>query len=134
MIDLPEKIRKIVGHEKYVVDSVGLSGSAVLLFGDKVLKVQNEGDEAENEFTMMKWLGGKVPVPKVLAHERAGGKRYLLMSRLRGEMACSEQCLNTPERLAENLANALRPLWAVDVSDCPSKINLDKKLSMALMP
>ncbi len=131
MIDLPEKIRKIVGNEKYTIDGVGMSGSAVLLFGDKVLKVQNEGDEAENEFTMMKWLGTKLPVPQVLSYARADGKSYLLMSKLKGEMACSQHFLSRPELLAELLANALRALWAVDISDIPSKINLDKKLQMA---
>lgn len=131
MKNLPYSIRKILQNEKYTVNNIGMSGSSVLMFENKVLKIQSVGDEAENEYAMMLWLKNKLPTPQVLVYECADGKSYLLMSKLQGEMACSQRFLNNPTRLIELLAEALQMLWAVDISDCPSKINLDKKLQMA---
>lgn len=131
MINLPNSIKKMIGSEKCTVDNIGMSGSAVLLFGDKVLKIQNASDEAENEYIMMKRLRKKIPVPDVFAYEQEYGKSYLLMSKLGGEMSCSDGYMNNPELLTELLAKAMRMLWEVDIADCPSKINLDKKLEMA---
>lgn len=131
MINLPNSIKKIIENEKYTADNIGMSDSAVLLFSDKVLKIQNTSDEAENEYIMMKWLREKIPVPDVFAHEHVYGKSYLLMSKSDGEMACSDYYMNKPELLTELLAKAMRMLWEVDIADCPSKINPDKKLEMA---
>jgi len=131
MISLPNTINKIIGNEKYITDNIGMSGSNVLLFSDKVLKIQNTGDEAENEYIMMKWLIGKIPVPNVFAYENEYGKSYLLMSKSGGEMSCSDYYMNNPELLMELLSKAVHMLWNVNIADCPSKINLDKKLEMA---
>ena len=67
MIQIPNKIQKIIGNEKYIIDNVGMSGSSVYVFEDKVLKIQAAGSESENEYLMMKWLQGKLLIPEVLA-------------------------------------------------------------------
>lgn len=131
MINLPDGIKRMVGNERYTPDKIGMSGGAVLLFSDKVLKIQDASDEAENEHVMMKWLRGRAPVPDVLAYENECGKSHLLMSKLDGEMACSDYYRNNPELLTDLLAGAMRMLWEVDIAGCPSKISLDKKLEMA---
>ena len=66
-------------------DTVGMSASSVLLFPEMVLKVSEDGFEADNEVKMMRFLEGKLIVPKVYAYEKEDGKAYLLMSRLKGE-------------------------------------------------
>lgn len=130
-MNLPNSIKKIIGNEKYTADNIGKSDSTVLLFSDKVLKIQNMSDEVENEYIMMKWLREKIPVPNLFAYEHECGKSYMLMSKLDGEMSCSDCYMNNPELLTELLAKAMRMLWEVDIADCPSKINLDKKLEIA---
>ena len=72
-----DKIQKIIGDEKYSIDNIGMSGSSVYLFEDKVLKIQAAGSESENEYLMMKWLQGKLLVPEVLAFEKDDSKSYL---------------------------------------------------------
>ena len=131
MWEFPEKIKKLIDNEPYQVDDVGMSDSTVILFRDRVLKIQTVSEESENEYNMMEWLQGRLPVPKVLGFDRQGNKNYLLMSKVPGEMACAESNLQNPEELAIRLAEALKLLWETDISGCPFVCNLDKKLEMA---
>ena len=78
---LPEKTASLLGGEEYEIDSIGMSGSRVYLGKNKILKVQEQGEEAENEYRMLQYLQGKLPVPMLYAHEIWEGKSYLLMSR-----------------------------------------------------
>lgn len=131
MTHIPYKINEIIKNEKYNMDNIGMSDSSVLIFSDKVLKIQDANEETENEYLMMRWLNGKLPIPEIIACEKDNGKSYLLMSKLGGAMACDDFYMNEPELLMELLAKAIHMLWEVDVTDCPSTINLDKKLDMA---
>lgn len=128
---LPERIRLLTGNNEYETDDVGMSGSSVLLYADKVLKVQECSEEAENEYRMMQYLQGRLPVPEILAYQEAGGRGYLLMSKCRGRMACSGEYLEDPAGLCRLLADGLKRLWSVDIADCPSDMRLSRKLAMA---
>lgn len=64
-----------------------MSGSKIMIFDDMVLKVQPESEETENEYRIMKWLRGKVPVPEVMHYEKEEGMAYLLMTRVQGKQA-----------------------------------------------
>ena len=46
MIELPEKIKDVLGSSVYSSDIVGMSGASVLLFEDKVLKIDKVCDES----------------------------------------------------------------------------------------
>lgn len=131
MIYTPSGIQKIIENEKYDVDHMGMSDSSVYLFADKVLKIQNTDDEADNEYLMMKWLSGKLSIPEILAYEKNNGRSYLLMSRLNGIMACDDYYMDHLDLLIDLLTKAIHMFWEVDITDCPSKMNLDKKLEMA---
>lgn len=128
---LPESIRKYLPDESYETDHIGMSDSSVLLFRDKILKVQPNTKEAENEYRMMQWLSGRLPVPKVYAHEIQGDTNCLLMSKCRGEMACAEKYMLDPVLQTEMLAKGLKNLWKVDISDCPADWSLKYKLEAA---
>lgn len=128
---LPEKIRNFIADEKFETDTVGMSEASVFVFEDKVLKVQEYTGEAENEYRMLRFLQGKLPVPLPYAHEVANGKSYLLMSKCRGQMSCSHAYMENPAVLCRLLADGLKKLWSIDVSDCPSDQSLSQKLAMA---
>lgn len=66
-ISFPAKIAALISGETYQTDEIGMSDASVLLFEDKVLKIQESNEEAFNEYRMLTWLGGKLPVPKVFA-------------------------------------------------------------------
>jgi aminoglycoside phosphotransferase len=131
MFYLPNEIKNLIGEEKYSLDDVGMSDSTIVLFRDKILKIQTMSEESLNEYHMMEWLKDKVPVPKVLGFERDEHKNYLLMTKVTGEMSCADKYLKNPEQLTAALAEALQKLWKVDISNCPYIYNLDKKLQMA---
>ena len=128
---LPEKIRSLIADEHYTTDEIGMSGSSVLIFDKQILKIQESNEEAENEYRMMRWLKGRLPVPEIYAHEVSDGRSYLLMSKCGGKMACDSEYMEDPEKLCKLLADGLQKLWSVDISGCPSDLSLPHKLEMA---
>lgn len=130
-MNLPAAIQNIIGDSPYQLDDIGMSDSQVLIFDDCVLKIQQESEDARAEQKMMEWLNGKVPVAELLAHEVLDGKSFLLMSRVPGKMSCDLSLINDPERLTDILAEGLRMLWNVDISDCPIDASLDQHLAAA---
>lgn len=127
---IPSVIRDGLGDGDYQQDSIGMSGSQVLCFEDKVLKI-GDGQELENEYGMMSYLTGKLPVPKVLAYVREQGTGYLLMSRIQGKMACDAEEMEKPDMLVKRLVEGLRMLWDLDIRDCPRVIHLEDRLREA---
>lgn len=130
-LTIPEKIRKLTGSRVCTVDTVGMSDARVLCFDDMVLKIENQCEESENERRIMAWLAERLPVPEILCSAVENGVQYLLMSRAEGEMACSEENMQNPDRLVKLLAKGLKMLWSVDSSDCPCSNTLDRKLLQA---
>lgn len=130
-MQIPESIKKLISDEEYRIDDIGLSGSSVLVFRDKVLKIQPKNGESENEYRIMSWLGGKIPVPEVIGYETHDDLSFLLMSRCEGEMSCSDRFMRDTKKQVKLLADALKTLWSVDISDCPSDMKLEQKLSLA---
>ena len=64
---LPETIRKLIAGEAFKTDDTGMSEANVFIFGNKVLKVQEYNEEAANEYRMLQYLQGKVPMPRIYA-------------------------------------------------------------------
>lgn len=130
-LKLPKSIKNELKDLTYEVDSMGMSGSGIFLFPDRVLKVQEDSEEAASELQAMQWLSGRLSVPEVIAHQCEEGKSYLLMTRAAGRMACDKCYMRNPEKLTELLSQALQELWQVDISACPLDWRLDRKLKVA---
>ena len=128
---LPRSLLPHVARRSYVIDEVGHSGSTIALFDDRVLKIEPDDEESAAALRMMAWLSGRVPVPRVIASAQEDGLCYTLMTRVTGEMACAPQFMRAPETLTGILADALRMLWRVSVTDCPVRCTLDEKLRRA---
>ncbi len=124
---LPDSIRIHLPEKHFETDSIGCSQANVLLFDDRVLKVEQDSNIAANEHRMMRWLQGKLPVPQIIAEDCTDGTRYLLMTRMTGEILCTPSILDDQIRLAELVAESLRMLWSVDVTGCPTDRTLDRK-------
>lgn len=130
-MELPVKIKNIIGSRTYTIDKTGMSDSQVICFDDMVLKIEKQCEESDNEHQMLFWLSGRLPVPKLICSEKSGGTNYLLMERVDGEMSCSTDFLEDPDLLTELLAEGLRMLWNVDITACPYHNGLDNKLRLA---
>jgi len=130
-MNFPSKIEQLIKDKKYDLDTFGMSGSKIMIFDDMVLKVQPESEETENEYRIMKWLRGKVPVPEVMHYEKEEGMAYLLMTRVQGKMTCDDAYMQNPDMLLHVVTEGLKQLWSIDISDCPCDNSLDKKLTAA---
>lgn len=124
---IPESIRRHLPKEAYAVDDIGCSSAKVLLFPDRVLKIERNCNASANECHMMRWLHGRLPVPEIIAAEQVEETRYLLMSRIHGEYLCTGGLLDDQLLLAELVAQGLQKLWAVEVADCPTCRSLNTK-------
>ena len=127
----PEAIARLLPEAAWQTDTVGMSRSSVLLFEDRVLKIDQDWEESRREARLMEWLQGRLPVPEVLCREAAEGRSYLLMTRLPGRMLCDEAYMERPEELTALAAQGLKLLWQTDISQCPVDARLDVKLAMA---
>ena len=131
MVELPAKIKSILGSSIGSSDTVGMSEASVLLFDDKVLKIDRICDESENERDVMLWLKDKLPVPEMICHEIYNDRSYLLMSKLSGVMSCDKLYLTRPQELTQILATGLKMLWDINILKCTYNFSLNKKLEMA---
>ena len=130
-MNIPSKIKKLIGDKPFKIDTVGMSNSQVICFDDLVLKIENQNEESDLEAQIMNWLSDKLPVPKVLCLEKENGINYLLMSKIDGFMSCDEYIIGKPKLLVKILAEGLKMLWNVDISNCPYNSSLDYKLKCA---
>lgn len=129
-LSLPPTIAQAIKGLPFLQDSLGMSGNQVLLFPDRVLKIGSVRSETTNELNMMRFLSDRLPVPQILAYEEVNGTRYLLMSRVRGLVACDATLMSNLHRVAELLAEGLQLLWQVDTTGCPGDMRLPRKLSL----
>lgn len=127
----PALIAKHTAGKDFRLDRTGLSGSTVAIFDDFVVKCEPVSEESENHLAMLRWLEGKVPCPALLESVSENGFRWVVMTRISGEMACADPWRADPHRLVQALADAMKRLWAVDVSDCPVDQCIEAKLRRA---
>jgi kanamycin kinase/aminoglycoside 3'-phosphotransferase-3 len=82
------------------------------------------------------WLAGKLPVPEVVAWHEDTENAYLLMTAANGHMSCENgdyDAISPPmETTVKLLADGLKLLQTVDISDCPFENRLTQKLEEAL--
>ena len=128
---IPENIAHFVKDKPCISDNIGASGSEVYIFDDMVLKTEDINDGIFAMISVMERLEGRLPLPHIIHHSVGGGKSYLLMSRVKGVMACDEFYLEHRELMLPVLADALHQLWSIDVRDCPRDRSLDTELKEA---
>ena len=58
-----------------------MSKAKVMIFDDYVLKIEKISKQNDETVEVMRWLEGKLPVPKVICYEKDDEYQYLLMSR-----------------------------------------------------
>jgi len=122
---LPENIRSNIPDGDYQLDGIGCSDAQVFIFDDRVLKIEKDCNVSVNEAVMMRWLAGRLCVPRVIETAYAEGLRYLLMTRIKGKYLCDHAILDDQEQLAELVAQGLQKLWTVDITGCPTDRSLD---------
>ena len=128
---IPDKIKKYISDKPYYTDNIGLSDSCVLIFDNMVLKIEEHTDKSYETVRMMQWLENKIPSPKIICCEIHNDKLYTLMSRINGKMACDEYYMEQSDKMVGLLAEGLKALWNIDISDCPRTLPVDYDLNIA---
>lgn len=131
LLSLPDSIRQLISGKTYQVNDVGMSKAQIRVFDDCVLRIEKCRKKNDETVKVMRWLDGRLPVPKVLCYERDDEYQYLLMSRITGKMACDSYYMERPKDLIAGLAEALHLLWSVDITDCPRSRDLNTELKEA---
>ena len=72
-----------------------------------------------NEALRLGWLGGKLPVPKVLAFGSRGGREFLLTEAVPGVPAHDRSAGRGREEVAALMGRALREFHSVPTEGCP---------------
>ena len=132
IIELPAEIQNYVGTREYEVNNIGMSESEVRIYDQYVLKIQAGNDETDNENRMVNWIANRIPVPSIHAYCEQNGLAYTLMTKIEGEMLCSADNFAYPEMVIKTVAQGLKMLWSIDVSECPyTTSRLDERLKAA---
>lgn len=129
--NLPIEIQKRISYQNYTIDNTGESDSNVILFENMALKIEKTSNQSNREYEILRWLDGRLSVPKVIEFVQQSGFNYLLMSRLQGSMLCSDDNMKNPDTAVQLLAEGLKLLWSIDISHCPYSSRLEERLETA---
>lgn len=130
-IYIPKELKKIINDLPYKINYIGMSSSIIIEYSEMILKITPNCEEAINEKNVMEYLNGKIKVPQIIFFKMANKYTYLLMSKVKGLMACDDSYLNDPYNLSKILANVLKTMWEIDVNTCSIKRSLDEILDEA---
>ena len=128
----PPELRTILPAARWE-DVSGESGAQVWRSQKYIVKVQALGrlESLRTEQTKLRWLAGRVPVPRVIAYATDEASEYLVTARLPGVALHHPDALLHARRNAALLARALRQLHALPIRECPFNESLAVKLRWA---
>lgn len=131
-LSLPTELKRVLPAARWE-DVSGDSGAQVWRSQKFVVKVQGLGrlESLRTEQAKLRWLTGRVPVPRVVGYATDAECEYLATTRLPGLPMHHPDALLHARRNAELLARALRELHALPVRECPFSASLAVKLRQA---
>lgn len=130
---LSYKVMEFIKDANLKEISIGCSDSQVFRIengkGIFFLKIAKKG-MLTSEYEKLKWLDGKLNVPKIILYDDTDNIEYLITESIGGEMLCSEYYLNNPEVGISAIVNAFNQIYDVDINDCPFDVSINYKLAV----
>lgn len=130
---LTEKISNFIADSNLQEINIGCSDSQVIRIDKNediyFLKMAKNG-VLTKEFEKLKWLEGKLNVPKIVIYDLNDETEYLITEAVRGEMVCSDYYLNNPLVGIKVIAEAFKQVYSVNIADCPFNVSIDYKLDL----
>jgi len=133
---LPQALRAQVRGYRWEHISTGETAASVFRLAGggaapRFLKITPQEPAADPlaEVRRMEWLGGRLPVPRVLAYAEHRGRTYTVMSAVAGVDATEPALLRHPSQLVGLLAHGLRLIHALPVAGCPFDHRLDAEFA-----
>ena len=128
---LPKRISTAIKGMDWTYDSAGKSKSTIMLFTDMVLKIEKTTRSSQQEIELLNWLDDKLPVPKIIEAETQDGNSFLLMTKMPGEMVCTGESMKNMESSVIAVADGLKQMWQINISNCPFSETVSDKLTYA---
>lgn len=136
--EIPEDLRPLTDGARWEPVMIGASGAKVyrLLHADRArryLKIAAPPTDAEarEEAERLLWLRGKLPVPDMLAVHSDATATWLLLGEVPGVMSCDARFAGDAPTTARRLAEGLRLIHSLDITNCPFDRRLDRTLYLA---
>lgn len=130
---LSDKILHFIKDAKLEEISIGCSDSQVFKIEKNnktsFMKISSRGN-LTSEYEKLKWLQGKLSVPKIVLYDCTEDTEYLITEAIGGEMICSEYYLNNPDIGISVIIEAFKQINDVDIKDCPFNTSIDYKLEL----
>ena len=131
--NLTDKVKEFVKDSDLENIGIGCSNSQVIKVkkeqGTYYLKISKKG-LLTSEFEKLKWLQGKLNVPKIILYDASDNTEYLITESVQGEMVCSDYYIKNPDIGIKVIADAFNSIYSVDIEDCPFNVAIDYKLSI----
>ena len=131
--DLTDKVAEFITNSDLEIIGIGCSDSQVIKvkkpLGTYYLKISKKG-MLTAEFEKLKWLQGKLNVPKIILYDISDSTEYLITESVPGEMVCSKYYINHPNIGIKVIANAFNNIYSVNIEDCPFDAAIDYKLKI----
>ena len=123
MLDLPEKIKKIIEGKKFNKEFLGCSGDDVYNFDNKyILKISDNKKTLRDEFNRINFFNNvSFPSSKCICYIEENNKCYLLRTCINGDSLISDRFLKNPMLLIDVLKSVVDKLKELDKLDCPFK-------------
>ena len=133
--NVPTAFSRILPAARWEPVTLGQSGAEVWRSSRHLLKIQPHLHPAvtslADERERLRWLAGRVPVPRVLGYFADSTHEYLAMERVPGIPMSHPDATLHAERMAGLLARALRGLHSLPPRDCPFNMTLPVSLRLA---
>jgi len=89
------------------------------------------GADLRPERNRLRWLQGRLNVPKVESYAESCGQGFLLLTEVPGRAADARGWCDGPRGLVQTLARAVRAMHAAPAADCPFDARVDELLKAA---
>ena len=120
--NIPNEIYKKIENLSYKIDNIGRSGDTIIIFEKKyILKISSNKEKLKREKDKNDWLINYLPVNKSICYYENDTTAYYLKSYIDGDSLINEKFINNPKTLIDLLAQAIKLLAQVDISNCPFK-------------
>ena len=130
---LTEKVLKFINDCELEEINIGYSDSQIFKIEKEnrkyFLKIAKKGI-LTSEYEKLKWLDGKLKVPKIVLYDVSDDNEYLITESVAGEMVCSDYYISNPEIGIKAIVDAFKQIYSVDIKDCPFNVSMDYKLSL----
>ena len=131
--ELTTKVSEFIENANLEEIGIGCSDSQVFKIEKNnnifFLKMAKKG-MLKSEYEKLKWLNGKLNVPKVVLYDLSQDTEFLITEAVVGEMVCSDYYTNNPDIGIKVIAEAFKQIYSVNIESCPFDVSIDYKLSL----